>query len=189
VARTFRDDRGVLFDLYSEPHDIEWECWELGCEVTTEEGVTYPAAGMASLVKAVRSTGARQPILLSGINYAHNLTEWEAHLPTDPLNAEVASLHTYDFAPCLETCRVELAGLATRHPVVTAELGEDDCKTTYIREYMDWADEHGISYLGWAWNAGHGWTCNHGPALISSYDGTPTRYGVGLKAHLQAMRH
>ncbi len=27
VASEFRDDRGVLFDLYNEPHDVDWDCW------------------------------------------------------------------------------------------------------------------------------------------------------------------
>ncbi|HTR76171.1 MAG TPA: cellulase family glycosylhydrolase [Solirubrobacterales bacterium] len=188
VARTFRGDHGVLFDLYSEPHEISWECWRSGCIATTKKGTEYEAVGMGALIRAVRATGARQPLLLSGINYAHELTEWESHLPPDPRNAEVASLHTYDFAPCLETCRAGLAELAERHPVVTAELGETDCTHDYIDEYMAWADEHGVSYLGWAWNAGHGWTCNHGPALIRNYDGAPTPYGAGLKTHLQALR-
>jgi endoglucanase len=187
VARTFRDNRGVLFDLYTEPHDVSWECWESGCTVATRHGVTYQAVGMETLVRVVRSTGARQPILLSGISWAHDLSEWESHLPPDPRHAEVASLHTYDFAPCLEVCRAELAELAANHPVVTAELGETDCTHDYIDEYMAWADEHGISYLGWAWSTGHGWTCSHGPALIRNYAGVPTSYGIGLRDHLLAL--
>jgi hypothetical protein len=187
VAKTFHGDRGVLFDLYTEPHDIDWACWESGCTTTTGSGVTYQATGMANLVRAVRSTGARQPILLSGIDWGHDLTEWESHLPPDPRHAEVASIHTYDFGPCLTACRAGLAELATRHPVVTAELGETDCTDTYIDGYMNWADRHGVSYLGWAWNAHHGWTCSHGPSLIRNYDGAPTKYGIGLRDHLRPL--
>ena len=135
----------------------------------------------------MRSTGARQPILLSGIDWGHDLTEWESHLPPDPRHAEVASIHTYDFAPCLTGCRAGLAELATRHPVVTAELGETDCTATYIDDYMDWADRHGVSYLGWAWNAHHGWTCSDGPSLIRNDDGAPTEYGIGLRDHLRSL--
>jgi endoglucanase len=187
VARTFKGDRSVLFDLYTEPHDVSWHCWEYGCEVEDENGTEYQAVGMARLVKVVRSTGARQPILLSGNNWAHDLREWEAHLPPDPRHAEVASIHTYDFAPCLSTCRNGLAGIAERHPVVTAELGESDCAHTYIDDYMSWADRHGVSYLAWAWDAHHGWTCGGGPSLIRNYDGAPTKYGVGLRDHLRAL--
>jgi endoglucanase len=187
VAKTFRDDRGVLFDLYTEPHDIDWHCWEFGCRVTDSDGVTYQAAGMRRLVRAVRSTGARQPLLLTGIDWGHDLTEWEAHLPADPRHAEVASIHTYDFAPCLSACRDGLARIGRRHPVVSAEIGETDCGHTYIDDYMSWADEHGVSYLGWAWDAHHGWTCGEGPSLISDYDGAATRYGRGLRDHLRSL--
>jgi hypothetical protein len=188
VASTFRDDRGVLFDLYTEPHDIDWHCWEYGCQVTDAEGVTYAAAGMRRLVKVVRRTGARQPLLLTGIDWGHDLNGWEAHLPADPRHAEVASIHTYDFGPCLDRCRQNLARIARGHPVVSGEIGEADCGHTYIDDYMAWADRHGVSYLGWAWDAGHGWTCKGGPALIRNYDGAPTKYGVGLRDHLRALR-
>lgn len=187
VARMFHGDRAVLFDLYTEPHDVDWHCWEFECRVITEDGGTYEAVGMARLVRAVRSTGARQPILLSGIDWGHDLTGWEAHLPPDRRHAEVASLHTYDFGPCLSACRAGLAELAHEYPLVTAEFGETDCRTGYIDEYMDWADRHHVSYLGWAWNAHHGWTCADGPSLIRNYDGTPTMYGVGLRNRLHSL--
>jgi endoglucanase len=187
VAHTFVDDRAVVFDLYNEPHDVDWHCWEFGCQVEDEGAGTYEAVGMRRLVKVVRATGARQPIMLSGINYAHNLTQWESYLPPDPLHAEVASLHTYDFGPCLSACRANLATLAEAHPLVAGEIGETDCRHEYIDGFMDWADEHGVSYLGWAWDAHGGWTCQDGPALITEYDGTPTGYGIGLRDHLRAL--
>jgi hypothetical protein len=52
---------------------------------------------------------------------------------------------------------------------------------------MAWADTHGISYLGWAWDAHGGWTCQGGPSLISDYDGTPTAFGRGFRDHLRAL--
>ncbi|MBN9622721.1 MAG: cellulase family glycosylhydrolase, partial [Actinobacteria bacterium] len=156
VATTFGDDRAIVFDLYNEPHDVDWDCWQHGCQTETEGGVGYEAVGMERLVQVVRDTGARQPLLLSGINYAHDLRGWEAHLPPDPLDGEVASIHTYDFAPCLAACRAGLAKIALRHPLVAAEIGETDCGHTYIDGFMSWADEHDVSYLGWAWDAHHG---------------------------------
>jgi endoglucanase len=54
---------------------------------------------------------------------------------------------------------------------------------------MRFADDHGIGYLGWAWDATSpgGWNCSGGPALITSYNGTPTAYGVGLRDHLRQL--
>jgi hypothetical protein len=72
---------------------------------------------------------------------------------------------------------------------VVGELGETDCAHGYIDAFMAWADRHGIDYLGWAWDATSpgGWTCRGGPSLITSYDGTPTAYGVGFRDHLRAL--
>lgn len=185
VASAYEDDRAVIFDLYTEPHDVGWACWEHGCETEGEGVGAYRAAGMAELVAAVRSTGARQPVMLGGLDWSRELGGWLDHLPPDPAHAEVASNHTYDFAACGGGCKATLAAIARRYPVVSGEIGEGDCRDTYIDPYMDWADRHGISYLAWAWDAGGGWTCDGGPTLIKSYDGTPTAFGAGFREHLR----
>jgi hypothetical protein len=71
--------------------------------------------------------------------------------------------------------------------VVFGELGETDCGHRYVDRMMAFADAHGISYLGWAWDAGGGWTCRGGPTLITRYDGTPTPFGIGLRNHLRSL--
>jgi hypothetical protein len=68
------------------------------------------------------------------------------------------------------------------------ELGETDCAQSYIDSMMAWDDAHGISYLGWAWDAtDNGWSCTGGPSLITSYDGEPTAYGIGFRDHFRAL--
>ena len=190
VATAYKGDHAVLFDLYTEPHDVGWGCWENGCQIEGKGVGSYRAAGMDELVEAVRSTGAPQPILLGGVDWARDLSQWLDHVPSDPAGAIVASNHTYDFAACGGSCRAALAGIARRFPVVSGEIGEGDCAHGYIDPYMDWADRHGISYLAWAWNAQGGWTCKGGPTLIKDYDGTPTAFGVGFRDHLRSLaRH
>lgn len=187
VAAAYRGDRSVLFDLYTEPHDVGWACWENGCRIEGETVGAYRAAGMAELVAAVRSTGARQPVLVGGVDWSRDLRGWLAHLPADPAHALVASNHTYDYATCFGACRAALAQIARRHPVVSGEIGEGDCAHRYIDPYMRWADRHGVSYLAWAWDAHGGWTCGGGPTLITDYDGTPTGFGIGFRDHLRAL--
>jgi hypothetical protein len=201
VGRRFRRTSGVLFDLYNEPHGVSWSCWLRGCRVSRRpsprSGKTYPAyraAGMRRLLLAVRSSGARQPVLLGGLAFAKDLSRWLRSKPRDPARQLVASLHTYgppgapNAAVCLTECRREVAGIARRFPVVAGEIGEYDCAHAYIDDFMSWADDHGISYLGWTWDAvaPGGWQCGSGPALITNYDGTPTAFGVGLRDHLRA---
>jgi endoglucanase len=180
VASVFKSDPAVLFDLYNEPHDITWSCWLNGCS-----SPGWQTAGMQSLVTAVRSTGATQPIMVGGLAWANDLGGLSAFKPADPANALVASFHNYNFNGCDPTCwNNTVAPLAGQVPVITGELGENDCAHGYIDQYMSWADAHGISYLGWTWDT---WDCSNGPALITNYNGTPTAFGIGFRDHLAAL--
>ncbi|MGA8208009.1 MAG: cellulase family glycosylhydrolase [Candidatus Dormiibacterota bacterium] len=183
VARTFKSTPDVVFDLYNEPYGISWECWLDGCRLP--EGWT--TAGMQELVNDVRGAGATQPIMVGGLNHASDLSQWLAYEPKDPLHQLVASVHIYDPGGCdFVYCWTQvLETVAKKVPVVTGELGEFDCGQSFIDGYMAWADKEGISYLAWAWDAG--WSCSNGPALITSWSGTPTAYGIGLRDHLRTL--
>jgi hypothetical protein len=196
VASTFKNDHGLLFDVYNEPNHIDWNCWLNGCTVPSyDDGYgaqpTYQAAGMQTLIDAIRSTGATQPLLVSGINYANSLARWLELEPSDPLHQLVASEHNYGphFSPCQGACLSQVANVARHVPVVFAEMGENDCRHAYIDRMMAWSDRRGIGYLGWAWDAvaKGGWNCKQSPALITNYDGTPTGYGIGFRDHFRAL--
>jgi hypothetical protein len=139
---------------------------------------------MRMLVAVIRSTGARQPIMLGGLGWAGDPSGWSTWRPADPAQALVASVHVYNFGGCVtRSCwNRTVAPVAARVPVVTGELGENDCAHGFVDGYMTWADAHGVSYLGWTWNP---WDCEDGPALISDWSGTPTDYGDGLRNHLR----
>jgi hypothetical protein len=197
VARAFKGDHALVFDLYNEPHGVGWRCWLHGCRIparTNGKGGHlrgYRAAGMQQLLDAVRATGATQPVMAGGIDWARDLRRWIAHRPHDPLHQLVASEHNYGgLAPCGAGCRSATARVAGSYPVVVGELGETDCSHAYIDSFMSWADRHGVSYLGWAWDATApgDWNCRTGPALITSYYGTPTRYGGGFRNHFRKIR-
>ena len=193
VATTFRDNGAVLFDLYNEPHpdrgsatDAAWRCVRDGGQCP---GVDFVAAGMQELLDAVRSTGARNPVLVAGPQYAGTLGQWMAYRPTDSLNQLVASVHIYgpppDASPCwtAECWNEEIAPLARQVPVVIGEMGNTDCTPSVVEPLMRWADDHGVSYLAWSWITSD---CAGEPALITDYGGTPTPYGVGVRDHLRS---
>ena len=195
VAGAFKGDGMTAFDLYNEPYvstsnaqtSDPWACWKSGCTIISSNGsVTgnWQSAGMQDLVTAVRGAGASNVLMLGGIAYADDLSGWLANLPTDPLGQLAASFHLYNFNTCItSTCWDSvIAPIAKQNPVVTGEMGENDCAHGFIDTYMPWADTNGVSYLGWAWNV---WDCKSGPALITDYDGGATGFGAGLQAHLQ----
>jgi endoglucanase len=179
VAHTFRRDHGVVFDLYNEPHDISWSCWLRGC--VTSAG--WRTAGMQQMLDAVRHAGATEPVMVGGLGWSSDLSGWLSHEPKDPDHQLVASAHIYNFSGCAtSSCWNATIGRVARVvPVVTGEIGENDCASGFISKYMSWADRHGVSYLAWAWDTA---SCAGGPSLIRSYVGTPTGYGAGFRAHL-----
>jgi hypothetical protein len=186
VARTFKHNHALVFDLFNEPFGIRWSCWLHGCALPAGSGLpAYRATGMQRLVSAVRSTGATQPLMLGGLDYSGDLAGWLAHEPHDPLHQLVASEHNYGtLGPCVAACLAAVLATHKHVPVVFGELGETDCADGYIDRMMPFADSHGISYLGWAWNVA---SCTGEPALISNYDGAPTAFGIGLRDHLRAL--
>jgi endoglucanase len=179
VASMFGTDPAVVFDLFNEPHDVSWACWRDGCMV---DG--YQAAGMQSLVDAVRNTGATNVVMLGGLGWSGDLTKWKQYMPNDPLTQLVASWHVYDFGACGTdpTCwKANVQGVGKAAPVLLGEIGESDCLHGFVDTFMKWLDKRSIGYVAWTWDD---WPdCNGGPTLITNYDGTPTGYGIGIRKH------
>jgi endoglucanase len=193
IAQTFKGDPAVVFDLFNEPYDptdsrsgsdqvpqdqVSWNCWETGTENGPAGGapcataaydpeggklLSYRVAGMQTLVNTIRSAGATQPVIVGGLNFADDLTQWAAHKPNDPANQEAASFHNYmgsgkcDNVACWNSV---IAPIAANVPVVTGEFDEDNyteskcpdkTPSTFDQDYMSWADQHGVGYLAWGW--------------------------------------
>ncbi len=231
VATTFEANAAVVFDVFNEPYSpkadgvstlaVTWTCWEHGqCLLpvtkdgtTARTAATYRAVGMQTLVNAIRSTGASQPIMLGGLDYANDLTGWLAHEPVDPDGALVASFHNYDQGGAPGSCDAascwdaDIAPVADGVPVVTGEFDEGyDCAdppntatgpTDFDDTYMRWADAHGVGYVAWGWYVltTAVTDCSHLPgsgsdaySLVTSVAGTPVAPdGTDLRAHLLAL--
>ncbi len=186
VASTFKGNLSVIFDLYNEPYLTSWTCWRNG-GTASACGTSFDVAGMNTLIRAVRSTGAKNIVMAGGLAYSNDLSQWLAHEPADPAGNLAASVHVYNFNTCDNTACYDstIAPVAAKVPVIPGEIGENDCAHGFIDPLMAWFDAHKTGYLGWAWNAD--FACTSGPGLITDYTGTPTAYGIGLKDHLAAL--
>jgi len=182
MARTFGQDQAVVLDLYNEPHDVTWACWRDGCTV---DG--WKAAGMQRLVTTVRAAGATNVLLLGGIGWSGDLTQWKAHMPSDPQAGLAAGWHLYDFGSCTTAAcwASNVAGVGGAAPVVLGEFGETDCAHAFVDGLMAWADGQGIGYVAWTWDD---WAGCGGPTVITDYDGTPTAFGQGVHDHYLTLR-
>lgn len=189
VATAFKEQPNVLFDLFNEPEGVGWSCWLHGCWVPASASLpAYQAVGMQQLVDVVRAAGARQPIVLGGIDWAGDLSGWLSHEPLDPLHQLVADIHVYNFSACSSPgCwQAQILPLAQEVPVVAGEVGQavpgspQACPSTrFARSFLAWAAAHAVSWLAWTWDT---WGCPWG--LISSYEGTPTSWGSLVRASL-----
>ena len=194
VATTFKDDDAVIFDLFNEPYPdralpnqtAAWNCWLKGGRSCTP-GISYPVAGMQTLVNTIRATGANNVIMLGGLSYSNDLTEWLKYEPTDPDHNLVASWHSYSFNGCkTQSCWIsQIAPVAASTPVVVGEIGETDYTDDYIDPLMAYLDSIATSYLAWAWDTSV--ACQNGLCLITNFSGTPTAYGAGYESHLQSL--
>ncbi|GAA3040078.1 cellulase family glycosylhydrolase [Streptosporangium longisporum] len=189
VAKTFKGNDAVVFDLFNEPWPeygtgdttSGWKCLRDGGNCP---GFSYEVAGMQSLVDAVRATGATNIVMVGGLAWSNDLSQWLQYRPNDPTGNLAASWHSYSFNYCSnEACwDSQIAPLAAKVPVVTGEFGADDCGYDYMDRLTKWADKNGVSYLAWTWSP---WGCTQGAVLIKDWNGTPEPgIGAGYKAHL-----
>lgn len=203
-ATFFKHEPDTIFGLYGEPKPDRsatpqpWECWQQGgtkCDVTYD-GSPYLAAGMQQLVDTIRATGATQPISVSGVHAAADISEWLRYAPTDPLHQLGAEWHQYGLNLCWGTGDVAesnttacwddaVAQVARKVPLLNGELGEhlrlSTCAWTFMPTYLNWAEAHHVNYEVWKWGTGKPGTC-YNMALIESFDGNPTPvYGQGYR--------
>ena len=187
VANTFKSNDAVIFDLFNEPYPdgnqdtaAAWACLKNG---GTCPGVSFPVAGMQTLVNAVRATGSTNIVMVPGVQYANVLDQWLANKPTDSSGNLVASWHSYASQICnKQSCWDSMVKPVLQSaPVIAGEIGEADCADTYVTPLMTYLDTNGGNYLAWAWDT---YSCSGFPSLISDYNGTPTAFGLGYRNHL-----
>jgi endoglucanase len=107
VASTFKGNPAVVFDVFNEPFDptdqrsgddqdpqdaVTWNCWDTGtvggapCSTAAYDAngiktTTYRVAGLQTLVPTIRGTGATQPVLTGGLDFANDLSQWATDAP------------------------------------------------------------------------------------------------------------
>jgi endoglucanase len=192
VATMFASENKVIFDLFNEPFPDNnmdstsaWQCWAQGGD--TCPGVSFDVIGMQGMLAAVRAVpGATNLVLMGGIEYSNDLTEWLANAPTDPANNIAASWHVYSDNPY--TTAADATPLLAKVPIVATEIGDvtnpPTCTGAFITSVMDVLDNPGAgfapqSYLAWSWST------DNTPALLSSYEPvTPSCDGPTFMTHL-----
>lgn len=200
VASTFKGNGLVLFEPYNEPFpdddrggdtEAAWTCWRDGGACPPVTGFPdYANAGMQELVSAIRGSGATNPIILTGTHWGTELHRWLEYEPQDTLNPPqlTAGWHSYQNGLSCETStcwNTTFVPIIEQAPLVATEIGEFDCKHTYIDQVMGFFDSEQQSYIAWMWSVAN---CAQAPALLQDWSGTPTQtFGQGYRDHLLSL--
>ncbi len=163
VAQQFRNDSGVWFELYNEPHDIPWQVWRDGGMITCG-GRTFEAAGMQQMLDRIRSTGANNIVLAGGDDWAYDLSGVSAW-QLDGANVGYAT-HPYESVAGANAAgwQSSFGWLASTAPVVATEFGGSECQPDgFDASLLNFLRQHGDGYTAWAWWAGG---CSF-PSLLS----------------------
>ncbi len=209
AATRYKNHPGVIFELFNEPHDISWEVWRNGGEVSykvkpktdvaaenAETLKTFHSVGMQKLVDVIRETGAKNLIVAGGLDYSYDLRGILSGFALDDKtgNGIVYSNHNYPWKTGWQKAFIDVA---EKYPLFIGEVGciEKWSDFSFIPPSMQkeklgpectWAqDELGVIQkykLNWT---GFSFHPRCGPMVIKDWDYTPTDYwGVFVKQAL-----
>ncbi len=205
IAERYRGDGGILFELYSEPYPLggkngfsNWDLWLNGGPAPADNTykdlrAPFQAAGMQQLHDVVRSAGAHNLVLISGTAWGYSLDGVPQHR-VKGYNIAYTT-HPWDWSSKQPaTWDQDWAFLAATDPVMITEFGGYDCTTGYVTSVLDKADQLGLSWVAWAWEApspggsqrqeGRDDSICNFPRLITDWAGTPSRTGQVVKDRL-----
>ncbi|HVY08652.1 MAG TPA: cellulase family glycosylhydrolase [Mycobacteriales bacterium] len=162
VATRYENNPLVAFDLFNEPQ-VSQSVWFSG-GTFDDNGKTVTAAGMQQLYQTVRGTGARNLVLISGLNFASspptefvegtNIAYGE-HVYTCP-NAPPPQCTTpdpYNPAPMMDRWNT----VAKTYPVMVSEFGWPNGDSgTYNANVIANAEQLHRGWSGFAWDGGTG---------------------------------
>lgn len=116
VAKYFKDVPNVIFEIYNEPALIDKETWSQSANL---------------LVNTIRGTGANQVIIVSGTDYAFDLSYWVQN----PMN-ESNIIYASHIFPNRKSGLQLLDNMSDSIPIIVTEWGyiskEEPVKQTYL---------------------------------------------------------
>ncbi len=197
-----------MANSYGEPPGTidHWKFWRDGCTMAKFDNnstggssydvmQTWPNCGMQAVLNTIRAAGFTGPVILGGISWAGDDSQWLQYMPVDPLGQLGVSMHiypaygtvygtpAYNAMPTARFANLQ-AIQAAGHFVVIGELGGHDVAGTpnepFTQGVLDAAKANGWHVFAWAWDV---WA-NGDNVLIKDGLGTPTDgFGAVFKAH------
>ena len=168
LARRYRGEPAVLYDLFTEPHD---RLPDDPFPLNKPDGSTYPAAQrrvtMAEwqpwagvLAAAVRAENPDALVFIAGTDWAYDLRGMPMDLP-----GAVYSTHVY--AEKGDNWDEAFGDLSAAAPVFAGEFGGAGTPAglDFGRRLIDYLEARGIGWAAWSWF--------NDPLLVARYTATP----------------
>ncbi len=180
IAQTYGNNMNIWFELYNEPHNVSPEVWAYGGPVEVSD---FVAVGMQDLVDTIRETGAKNYIVISGLDWSFD----HRNLPSLEGSNLIYGVHIYGNSDHRDEEHEwqEAFGhlLDQGKPVIITEFGYVD-EVAYHPEFyqkvIDFAEKHSIPWISWAYYPdGPGF-----PSLVEDWHGNPTSVGEVVRANL-----
>jgi len=180
AAAKYKNHPAVLFDLFNEPHGMSWEVWRDGGEVAEKKrpgeedaflsaeekakiAETRRSIGMQRLLDTVRETGARNVVLLGGLDYAYDLSGIANGYALEEKggNGIVLSTHIY---PWKKGWAEKVLVVADQYPILVGEVGAGAKKmewlpaeyqegaTTWVPEMIGFIQKHKLHWTAFAFH-------------------------------------
>jgi hypothetical protein len=165
VATRYQSNKLVAFDLFNEPY-VPQPIWLNGGSFVFD-GHGVAAAGMQQLYDAVRNTGAKNLVVISGLNYASQAptkfvagidVAYGVHAYTCPQGpppncTKAYAADPYDPSPILNRWLT----LAKTYPLIISEFGFPNGDSgAYNANIVGYATAHDLSWSAFAWDGGTG---------------------------------
>jgi hypothetical protein len=196
AAARYKNHPAVIFDLMNEPHGITWEVWRDGGFVgekkdrdeaaflTAEERAKaqgFQSPGMQKMLDTVRATGAKNMVLVGGLDYAYQLDGiLKGFGLKDPNgNGIIYACHIY---PWKSKWQKYLLDAAAVHPILLGEVGADANKMTFMplesqEDAETWVpailgliQQHKLNWTGWCFHP------KASPRMLLDWNYTPTPF-------------
>jgi endoglucanase len=183
AAAAYQNHPAVLFNLYNEPHNVGWDIWLKGGQVTEKATPktpiqTYKAVGMQTLLDAVRSTGAKNVVIVGGLDWSYDFTGiLQGRQLSDPDgNGVLYDNHAYPFkGDTVERWIGKMETAAKKLPIIVGEFGAETRGSAPVEKDEQWVRQvlQALEDHKWSWTA---WDMHPaaGPRLISDFRCTPT---------------
>ncbi len=196
AATRYKNHPAVIFDLMNEPFDTSWEVWRnggfVGEKLTPDQAAFlsaedkakaqgFQSPGMQKMLDTVRATGAKNMVLVGGLDYAYRLDGIMEGYGLDDPNGQgiIYACHIY---PWKSQWQKMLLNAAAKYPILLGEVGADAKKMTFmpLEQQEDWEtwtpailgliQQHKLNWTAWCFHPGAS------PRMLLNWDYEPTPF-------------